>query len=155
MEQKTVCSDLRLLGEYGYETQYDGRTRGWRVIEREFDTQELQLLIDSFQSSRFITQKKAKELTQKLKAKASRFDRVLLERRCYVPNRVRSSNDRIFYSMDDLHKAIANDWQITFRYFYFNPKKERVYYKKPIPQAPMLSCGAKTIIIFWLLRLER
>ena len=28
VEQKTVCSDLRLLGEYGYETQYDGRTRG-------------------------------------------------------------------------------------------------------------------------------
>lgn len=136
VEQKTVCSDLRLLGEYGYETQYDGRTRGWRVIEREFDTQELQLLIDSVQSSRFITQKKAKELTQKLKAKASRFDRVLLERRCYVPNRVRSSNDRIFYSLDDLHKAIANDWQITFRYFYFNPKKERVYYKKTYSASP-------------------
>ena len=29
VEQKTVCSDLRLLGEYGYETQYDGRTRSW------------------------------------------------------------------------------------------------------------------------------
>ena len=39
VEQKTVCSDLRLLTEYGYETQYDGRTRGWRIIEREFDTQ--------------------------------------------------------------------------------------------------------------------
>lgn len=28
VEQKTVCSDLHLLDEYGYETQYDGRTRG-------------------------------------------------------------------------------------------------------------------------------
>ena len=37
VEQKTVCSDLHLLDEYGYETQYDGRTRGWRIIEREFD----------------------------------------------------------------------------------------------------------------------
>ena len=60
VEQKTVCSDLRLLGEYGYETQYDGRTRGWRLLDREFETQELQLLIDCVQSSRFITQKKAK-----------------------------------------------------------------------------------------------
>ena len=57
IEQKTVCSDLHLLDEYGYETQYDGRTRGWRIVEREFETQELQLLIDSVQSSRFITQK--------------------------------------------------------------------------------------------------
>ena len=136
VEQKTVCSDLHLLDEYGYETQYDGRTRGWRIIVREFDTQELQLLIDSVQASRFITQKKAQELTDKLKAKASRFDRVLLERRCYVPNRVRSMNDKIFYSLDDLHIAIANDWQITFRYFYFTPKKERAYYKKTYSASP-------------------
>ena len=130
IEQKTVCSDLHLLDEYGYETQYDGRTRGWRIVEREFETQELQLLIDSVQSSRFITQKQAKNLTDKIKAKASRFDRVLLDRRCYVPNRVRSSNDSVFYHLDDIHAAIANDWKITFQYFYFSPQKQKVYYKK-------------------------
>lgn len=136
VEQKTVCSDLHLLDEYGYETQYDGRTKGWRIIEREFDTQELQLLIDSVQASRFITQKKAKELTDKLKAKASRFDRVLLDRRCYVPNRVRSVNNSVFYHLDDLHTAIANDWQITFKYFYFTPKKQKEYYKKTYSASP-------------------
>lgn len=136
VEQKTVCSDLHLLDEYGYEVQYDGRTKGWRLIEREFDTQELQLLIDSVQASRFITQKKAKELTDKLKAKASRFDRVLLDRRCYVPNRVRSVNNSVFYHLDDLHTAIANDWQITFKYFYFTPKKQKEYYKKTYSASP-------------------
>lgn len=136
VEQKTVCSDLRLLGEYGCQTQYDGRTRGWRIIEREFDTQDLQLLIDSVQASRFITQKKAKELTGKLKAQASRFDRVLLERRCYVPNRVRNSNDSIFYHLDDLHIAIANDLQITFNYFYFTPQKKKEYYKTLYAASP-------------------
>ena len=75
-------------------------------------------------------QKKAKELTDKLKKKASRFDRVSLDRRCYVPNRVRSDNNSIFYHLDDLHVAIANDWKITFKYFYFTPKKNRAYYKK-------------------------
>ena len=136
VENKTVCSDLHLLDEYGYETQYDGRTRGWRIIDREFDTQELQLLIDSVQASRFITKRKAKELTDKLKKKASRFDRVSLDRRCYVPNRVRSQNDRIFYDLDDIHTAIANDWQLTFKYFYFNQKKEKVYYKKTYSASP-------------------
>ena len=136
IEQKTVCSDLRLLGEYGYETQYDGRTRGWRIIERDFDTQELQLLIDSVQASRFITQKQAKTLTDKLKKKASCFDRVLLDRRCYVPNRIRSKNDSIFYHLDDLHTAIANDWQITFRYSYYTPQKEKAYYKKTYSASP-------------------
>ena len=45
-------------------------------------------------------------------------------------------NDKIFYSLDDLHIAIANDWQITFRYFYFTPKKERAYYKKTYSASP-------------------
>ncbi len=136
VEQKTICSDLHLLDEYGYETRYNAKERGWQIIEREFETQELQLLIDSVQSSRFITQKQAKNLTDKLKAKASRFDRVLLDRRCYVPNRVRSMNDSIFYHLDDLHTAIAKDWRITFRYFYYNPKKEKVYYKKTYSASP-------------------
>lgn len=136
VEQKTVCSDLHLLDEYGYETRYDGRTRGWRIIERDFDTQELQLLIDSVQSSRFITQRQAKSLTDKLKKKASKYDRVLLDRRCYVPNRIRSKNDSIFYHLDDIHTAIANDWRITFCYFYYNQKKERVYYKKNYAASP-------------------
>lgn len=93
-------------------------------------------MIDCVQSSRFITQKKAKELTDKLKKKASRFDRVYLDRRCYVPNRVRSQNDRIFYDLDDLHRAIANDWQIKFKYYYFNQRKEKVYYKKDYVASP-------------------
>ena len=41
----------------------------------------------------------------------------------YIPN-------SIFYHLDDLHAAIANDWKITFQYFYFSPQKQKVYYKK-------------------------
>ena len=130
VEQKTICSDLLLLDEYSYETQYDGRTRGWRIVDREFDKQELQLLIDSVHASCFITQKQIKTLTDKLKAKASSYDWVLLDQLCYVSNRVRSINDSIFYLLDDLHTSIANDWQITLRNFYFTPKKEKVYYKR-------------------------
>ena len=44
------------------------KPKGWWIIDREFETQKLQLLIDSVQSSRFIIPNKAKELTDKLKA---------------------------------------------------------------------------------------
>lgn len=47
-----------------------------------------------------------------------------------MANRVRSQNDSVFYYIDNIHIAIADDWQITFRYFYFNPRKEKVYHKK-------------------------
>lgn len=72
----------------------------------------------------------AKELTDKLKKQASRFDRVTLDRRTYVANRVRSMNDSVFYHVDDLHAAIANDWQISFKYFTYDLQKKKKYYKR-------------------------
>lgn len=130
IERKTVVTDIHLLEEYGFEIEYDGRTQGYRIVEREFELQELQLLIDSVQSSKFITQKVSKELTDKLKKQASHFDRATLDRRSYVANRVRSMNNSIFYHVDDLHAAISNDWQIKFRYFAYTLQKEKTYLKK-------------------------
>ena len=44
VEQKTVCSDLHLLDEYGYEVQYDGRTKGWQLIEKQSDIERNHIL---------------------------------------------------------------------------------------------------------------
>ena len=130
VEKKTVVTDIHLLQEYGVEIEYDYKEQGYRIIDREFQLHELQLLIDSVQSSKFVTQKMAKELTDKLKKQASRFDRVTLDRRTYVANRVRSMNDSVFYHVDDLHAAIANDWQISFKYFTYDLQKKKKYYKR-------------------------
>ena len=81
------------------------------------------------------------DMVIKLKKKASRFDRVSLDRRCYVPNRVRSDNNSIFYHLDDLHAAIANDWRITFKYFYFTPKKQKACGSRCEATADIERCG--------------
>lgn len=130
VERKTVVTDIHLLEEYGVDVEYDAKTQGYRIFERDFQLHELQLLIDSVQASKFITQKVAKELTDKLKKQASSHDRPVLERRSYVINRVRSMNNSVFYYVDDLHIAIANDWQIKFRYFSYTLQKEKRYLKK-------------------------
>lgn len=128
-EKKSIISDIHFLEEYGIDVAYDPKEHGYRILSREFDLDELQLLIDSVQSSKFITQKKAKVITDKLKKKASRFERATLDRRTYVTNRIRSMNDSVFYGIDDIHSAIANDWQITFQYFTYNLQKKKEYFK--------------------------
>lgn len=128
VERRTVVSDLHLLDEYGIQIEYDYRTQGHRIIEREFELHELQLLIDSVQSSKFITKKMATELTQKLKKQTSFYNRSLLERRNYVANRIRSMNDSVFYHIDDIHIAIAKNLKIKFKYFNFSPQKKKEYY---------------------------
>ena len=105
----------------------------YRVIEREFELYELQLLVDSVQASKFITHDKAKEITEKLKKLASRYDRKTLERRSYVANRIRNENDSVFYHIDNIHIAIAEKKKISFKYFTYTIDKNRSYMRNGEP----------------------
>ena len=136
VERKTIYTDIALLKEYGeaenrtLEMDYDTQKRGYNVFNRDFELYELQLLVDCILSSKFITQQKAKEITDKLKRLTSRHNRQTLERRSYVVNRIRSENDSIFNFVDSIHEAIANDCKITFQYFEYSHEKEKVFKNK-------------------------
>lgn len=130
VERKTIYTDFSLLKEYGIEIEYDAQAQGYRIVERVFEPYELQLLVDSVQSSKFITAKIAKEISDKLKKFASKHERKTLDRQNYVPNRIRNMNDSAFYGLNDIHACIANDKRLSFRYFTYTVKKEKSYRKK-------------------------
>ena len=140
VDRKTIYADIKLLREYGeqFDIEIDDRksTKGYRIMSREFELDELQLLIDSVQSSKFITDRKAKVLTDKLKRLTSRHNRRVLDRRAYVANRIRNMNDSVFYFVDNIHAAIADDKKITFRYFTYNAQKEKEYNRKSYIASP-------------------
>ena len=55
------------LRELGYEISMED---GYYLLEREFDDVELRMLIDSVLFAKFLTQKQAKTLIEKLKSAA-------------------------------------------------------------------------------------
>ena len=64
--KKTVYRDIARLREYGLKIeQIKGSTPGYYVEERPFELAELKLLVDAVQSSKFITEKKSKDLITK------------------------------------------------------------------------------------------
>lgn len=140
LDSRTIAADIKLLNDFGqtagFEIEYDASAKGYKMIQRGFELDELQLLIDSVQSSKFITQRKAKILTDKLKQQASKYDRPTLDRRAYVVNRIRNMNDSALYGVDNIHAAIAEDKKINFRYFKYNVRKEKEYYKKNYSASP-------------------
>lgn len=73
---------------------------------REFELAELKLLVDAVQSSRFITTRKSRELIGKLEKLASRHDAGKLRRQVHVVGRVKAENERVYYCIDALHRAI-------------------------------------------------
>ena len=122
-ERKSVYDDLEALRLYGMDILHS-RGSYW-VGAREFETPELKLLVDSIQSSKFITQKKTMALIRKLENLASVYDAQLLERQVYVRSRVKSMNESVYYNVDSISDAINQDRMIRFKYFEFTVTKQR------------------------------
>lgn len=122
-ERKSIYDDLEALRVYGMDIVQ--RKGNYYVGERNFQTPELKLLVDSIQSSKFITQKKTMSLIKKLEELASMYDAQLLERQVYVRNRVKSMNESVYYNVDSIADAINQDRQIQFKYFEYTVTKER------------------------------
>ena len=58
-ERKSIYSDLEALRVFGLDImQSKGKSTGYYIASRDFELPELKLLVDSVQSSKFITHKK-------------------------------------------------------------------------------------------------
>ena len=127
-ERKSIYDDMETLKLMGVDVQSrKGRGAGWFIGERDFELPELKLLMDAVQSSRFITQRKSDALIRKLEKLASVPQARQLQRQVYVSGRIKTMNESIYYNVDKLHMAIAGQKVITFKYFDYNMKKEKVF----------------------------
>lgn len=126
-ERKTLYDDIETLRLFGVDIEKrKGIAVTYHVVSRDFELPELKLLIDAVQSSKFISEKKSRELIDKLSSLMSRFDATKLQRQVYVANRVKSDNETIYYGVDEIHEAINENKKISFLYFEWNEKKEKV-----------------------------
>ena len=125
-ERKSLYSDIEALRQYGMDiigTQED-RTYYYHVGNRQFELAELKLLVDSVQSAKFITAKKSEDLIKKIEGFASKYEASQLHRQVFVAGRVKTMNESIYYNVDRIHTAIAENSQITFQYFRWNVDKK-------------------------------
>ena len=130
-ERKSIYDDMEQLRQLGMDVNSrKGKEGGWYIGQRDFELAELKLLVDAVQSSRFLTGKKSDALIRKLESLASVHQARQLQRQVYVDRRIKTMNESIFYNVDKLHAAIAGGRVITFRYFEYDMRKERVYRKE-------------------------
>jgi predicted DNA-binding transcriptional regulator YafY len=126
--KKTLRSDIALLEDAGIDiVTVSSKPNRYFWGDRTFEMPELKLLIDAVSSSRFITQKKSRELGKKLAGLASRYQQRDLQRNVYATNRVKAGNENIYYSMDKINTAINQHRKIAFRYTEYTAEKEIVY----------------------------
>ena len=125
-DRKTLYQDFEELRRFGFDiiSEKDGRNFYYYLGSRDFELPELKLLVDSVQSSKFITDKKSGQLIKKLESLVSRYEGSQLHRQVIIAGRVKTMNESIYYNVDKIHAAIGADRQIRFKYFDWNLKKE-------------------------------
>ena len=92
----------------------------YHCISRNFELAELHIIIDAIVSSKFISEKKSKELIRKLEDMVSIYDKKMIDRNVYVSGRVKNMNESIFYTIDAVQNAISNNHKIKFKYYSWN-----------------------------------
>ena len=140
-DRKTVYSDIAALQDYGADiVSVPGKNGGYYIASRIFELPELKLLIDAVQSSKYLTQKKSRELIEKLCMLCNEQEAGLMKRSVLVSGRVKSMNETIYYNVDAIQEAIGQNKQISFRYFDWGLDRRRHYREKEYLASPYGLC---------------
>ena len=113
-ERKTVYKDMATLMEAGVDVVKGDK--GYYIGSRVFELAELKLLVDAVGASKFISQKKTKELVEKITTLASMDEAAQLTRQVVVPEKRSTGNEKIFYSIDVIYQCLDNNKKMSFKY---------------------------------------
>lgn len=128
-QRKSIYDDLAALNDFGIEIikEQIGFRTYYHCRSRDLKIADLKLIIDAIQASKFISERKTRELTKMLETNLMAYDPSLLEREVIVNGRVKKMNESVYYTINSIHKAMNTDKCIQFRYFRWNIKGKEEY----------------------------
>ena len=127
-DRRTLYRNIEELNECGYEVLTKvGKPNAYYVVDRSFDIPEIHILMDAVQAASFITEKKTKQLVDKIARLSGNKMAEVLKQNIVDFETVKSSNENIYYSVNEIATAINEGLKITFQYFDYNAQGKKVY----------------------------
>lgn len=116
-ERKSIYKDIDVLIDYGMDII---RTRtpknGYFLASGKFELAEIRLLSDAVQAADFITKEKTRKLVDKIEGLTSMYQASVLKKQVYIDNRTKSSNETVYYTINDLDTAIKTGCKVKLDY---------------------------------------
>lgn len=132
-DRRTIESDVDALISSGHDiqkTHRQGVPTRYKVIERDFDTVELKILIDAVAASRFINLERSKHIIERLASLTSLYSRDGLLYDADSLLSIKKAVGRNMYVADDLYRAIVARQKIQYQMIdYSVPEKEPVLHR--------------------------
>ena len=125
-ERKSVYRDIAVLRETGVDIKkLPTRPVEYALVRSELGIDDVMMLVDIVQSSRFITERKSNQLVKSLKGLVSERERKLLDKRVHVRERIKNQSESIFHSVDVIHQALQQKRKVQFLYFSYGTDLKR------------------------------
>lgn len=134
-EYRSVLRDIHQLDEYYSskipyekykETLSSGKlldetrafyNRGWMVVQRPFEYEDIQVLIECVNNAKFISNKQADELKNKLGSLRSIYEKEkLLKNDAYTSGRYKTTDKNIINLLGSINDAIEHNHKVSFIY---------------------------------------
>ena len=135
-DRRTLYQDIETLQFYGMDIDHERNGRGYRLLSREFEPYEVKLMIDAVSSSRFLSERRSRELVEKLKRQCSHFERDPMQRQLMLANRVKGTSKVLHINVNEVFSAIGQNRNIRFRYFKYDLQKNKGYHKRIYEVSP-------------------
>ena len=114
-ERKNTYRNIEALMEFGCAIQtYQRNPVEYAIVRRDFELDELMLMVDAVQSSKAITIRQANSLVTNIKLLASDHQRAMLDRRIHVPSRIRSKAECVDGNVDVIHETMRHCKKVEF-----------------------------------------
>lgn len=127
-DRRTLYNDIECLQEAGYEIFcIRSRSNQYYVVDRKFSVPEILIVMDAVQAASFITEKKTHELINKIGALAGTKRGEVLQKNVVQFSTVKSENESIYYTVNEICQAIVNKKQVGFNYFDYDEHFKRAY----------------------------
>jgi len=128
--RQTLYSDIKVLNSCGYEILCDrSGSNEYYISDRSFNMPEIRILLDAVQAASFITPKKTEELVDKIAALGGDRHAEILKNNIMQYNTTKHTNEEIYYVVNELEQAIIRGKKVSFYYFDYNARREKVYRK--------------------------
>lgn len=125
-ERKSVYRDIAVLRETGIDVKMlPTRPVEYALARNELGIDDVMMLVDIVQSSRFITERKSSALVKGLKRLVSERERMLLDKRVHVSGRIKNQSESVFHNVDVIHKALQCKRKVQFLYFSYGTDLKR------------------------------
>ena len=114
-DRRSVKANVLSLIDMGYEISMD-EGRGYYLIERELEDEELRWLIDAVLFSKTLTGNQAKRLIKKLEAFGNKYFESKVSHVRMTPDIPRTKNTHVMMNVNAINDAIDRKRKISFRY---------------------------------------